>query len=150
MITDVIPLRIVALVRLKKDDRSSRLRFSIRALLVVTLLFAVITTTYVWINKEPRFIETQFWTNMPPPSEAAVRQQLSESVGEWITIDGAPRKLNEQTAIWIYENTVIAIPDRTDWPNRPSHRSHALVTGYLSQHDGEYELTRTEFEWIDQ
>jgi hypothetical protein len=87
---------------------------------------------------------------MPPPLDAQVESELAESVNEWITIDGAVYEKNGKAAIWISDEIVIVAVDRADWPNRPSHRSHIMVTGYLTRNGGQYEIDRTTFDWVDQ
>ena len=87
---------------------------------------------------------------MPPPSEAEVQNALNKCINQWITIDGAAHEENGRAAVWISDEIVIVASDRTNWPNRPSHRSHVMVTGYLTKKDEKLTLDKTTFNWIDQ
>ena len=95
------------------------------------------------------FIETEFWTNVPPPSETEVNRQLANAIGRRITINGARHEQDGVAAIWIPENIVILVPDRKEWKGAPSHRSHLMVTGTLHHEDTGYYLTETSYEWLD-
>ena len=99
---------------------------------------------------DPIHIQTVYWTNMPPPSEANVNRELEKSVGKRITINGARHSVDGHAAIWIPENTVIEVPQRTEWLDAPSHRSHVMVTGLLSKNGDTYTMTETTYEWLDQ
>lgn len=125
-------------------------QYRIRALLIVTAVIALGSYLYTALNRKPKFISTAFWTNMPPPSEAEVQSELDKCIDQWITIDGAAAEENGKAAVWISDEIVLVASDRTDWPNRPSHRSHVMVTGYLTKKDGKLTLDRTTFNWIDQ
>ena len=123
-------------------------RYSLQALFIITTLTAVLTATYIWLNKEPRHIYTTFCMNTPHPvTQKEVERELAESVGDWITIRGAPHTPNKTANIWLSEDTIIAVPDRTGWPNRPPHCNTVLVTGHLVFEGGQYKLYRTIFEW---
>ena len=92
-------------------------RYSITGLLVVTLLIALLMTAYVWLNKEPRHIHTEFWTNMPPPSEEEINRELADSVGDWITLfDGS--NLDQWTMgpdrSWVIEDGLITLKREFD------------------------------------
>ncbi len=126
------------------------LQYRIRTLLIVTAVMALSTYLYTVLNRKPKFISTAFWTNMPPPSEAEVQSELDKCINQWITIDGAAHVENGNAAVWISDEIVIVASDRADWPNRPSHRSHVMVTGYLSKKAGKLTLEKTTFAWIDQ
>jgi hypothetical protein len=100
-------------------------------------------------SDDPVFIETVYWTNLPPPSEEDVNRQLSRSIGKTITINGARHSIDGVAAIWIPEETTIRVPDRSEWTGAPSHRSHVMVTGVLGVSNGQFELKQTTYEWID-
>lgn len=99
---------------------------------------------------KPRHIQTEYWTNMSPPSEVDVNRELTDAIGGLITINGGPHQLDGKAAIWIPSNTVILVPERTEWTGAPSHRSHLMVTGKLTKADGQYVLSKTTYEWLDQ
>lgn len=125
-------------------------RYRIITLLIVTAVLAESAYLYTVLNRKPKFIPTAFWTNMPPPSEAEVQSELDKSINQWITIDGAAHEKDGNAAVWISDELVIVAVDRANWPNQPSHRSHVMVTGYLTRKDGQLMLDRTTFDWINQ
>lgn len=83
------------------------------------------------------------------PSEVDINRELADAVGGLITINGGPHQFDGKAAIWIPNNTVILVPDRTEWTAAPSHRSHLMVTGILTRSDGQYVLSKTAYEWLD-
>ena len=131
------------------DNKKTKVfRFSLQALFFITMLTAVLTATYIWLNKEPRHIYTSFCSNYPQPvTQKEVEQELAEADGDWITIRGASHTPNNTANIWISEDIIIAVPDRTGWPNRPPHCNTVLVTGLLVYEGKQYKMYRTIFEW---